>query len=192
MKKIIMGLAVFSAALAVNATQATWGPFYGSYVDSKGDEFTSGSALFYVLAGDASTAITFDSATGVWNLNGATPLDRSGYDAIEGGWGSIEYKETGVALNTSDPSNMQYFQILITEKTGITSIDGYEGAYVDFVRQGSRGVVEPSGPTYGVIADISADIGKDDWKTASAVPEPTSGLLLLLGVAGLALKRRRA
>lgn len=28
--------------------------------------------------------------------------------------------------------------------------------------------------------------------TAAAVPEPTSGLLMLLGVAGLALRRRRA
>ena len=30
-----------------------------------------------------------------------------------------------------------------------------------------------------------------DWQTVSAVPEPTSGLLLLLGVAGLALRRRK-
>ena len=33
--------------------------------------------------------------------------------------------------------------------------------------------------------------GATAWSTA-AVPEPTSGLLILLGMAGLALKRKRA
>ena len=36
---------------------------------------------------------------------------------------------------------------------------------------------------------VATDYQAGDWK---AVPEPTSGLLLLLGVASLALKRRRA
>ena len=42
--------------------------------------------------------------------------------------------------------------------------------------------------TYGGLADTPTE-GK--WSVA-AVPEPTSGLLLLLGMAGLALKRKRA
>ena len=34
--------------------------------------------------------------------------------------------------------------------------------------------------------------GTDGWVASSSVPEPTSGLLLLLGVAGLALRRKQA
>ena len=38
----------------------------------------------------------------------------------------------------------------------------------------------------------SATQSAANWKGSSPVPEPTSGLLFLLGVAGLALKRQRA
>ena len=47
------------------------------------------------------------------------------------------------------------------------------------------------------MSDLSTKIGglstgaATAWSTA-AVPEPTSGLLMLLGMAGLALRRRRA
>ena len=40
--------------------------------------------------------------------------------------------------------------------------------------------------------DLSFNSGAPSTWSTAAVPEPTSGLLLLLGVAGLALRRRRA
>ena len=40
--------------------------------------------------------------------------------------------------------------------------------------------------------DGTTAYGNAGWYVVGAVPEPTSGLLLLLGMAGLALKRKRA
>jgi len=48
---------------------------------------------------------------------------------------------------------------------------------------------EPYQQTYSFFFD---DSKKTEWKAFGAVPEPTSAMLMLLGIAGLALKRRRA
>ena len=49
----------------------------------------------------------------------------------------------------------------------------------------------PPGTTSTVFNKDAKGFVNAGWYTAS-VPEPTSGLLLLLGVAGMALRRRRA
>ena len=54
-----------------------------------------------------------------------------------------------------------------------------------------------SGPNFTGVALVDLDEdgtgAKTTWMaTTTPIPEPTSGLLLLLGVAGLALRRRHA
>ena len=52
--------------------------------------------------------------------------------------------------------------------------------------------INSMGASDGITAEFSTATKQySNWTQVGAIPEPTSGLLLLLGVAGLALKRRR-
>ena len=187
-----MAATVAFAGVAGAASMA-WGNFYGNYKDSKGETFAGGTALLFVLSGDAGTAVSYNATAKAWQLNSATKLATAEYNAGDEGWGASSYADMGSEVNAGSTAGeaMQYFQIIITEKSGVSDIGSYTGNYVSMAGQGTQVVVETSGPTYGVEFLQYNDIAKTDWKSTAAVPEPTSGLLLLIGVAGLALKRKR-
>ena len=132
------------------------------------DTFTDNSIVYAQTTFASGTGKSATSKTYISNKVGTTTSGASATalaDTIvaEGGTLNVYY----VILDTSkDPS--EYYA---SSKTALTG-------------RSATGTAIQTG--FGSVANSAVT-----W-TATSVPEPTSGLLMLLGIAGLALKRRRA
>lgn len=168
-----------------------------------------------IIVGTLALAASFAKAAAVnWQVIGGT-ADQVGYNvylvtAIDDTWkSSADIASAAAALGTGTSGtiakNGRVYNIPMTgaKGDGITA-DSMKNAYLVLV-------TDSTADTYKYIAtDMSANVfGETDAAKATfgtttaallagtsgsyaAVPEPTSGLLMLLGVAGLALRRRRA
>ena len=192
MKKLmIMACAVAMAAVAQAAT-ISWqsgalytaagkdGGWSSTLVNAAGVEVTMNvflvDAATYATVSAMSQADMFAWTKGKTadytgkNLNGTTVI------------GAVVVKDTDVAGSTD------FYSILTATYTDANYGDMYMAAAVQATTPASGGKNVTN--IFGGAATL-ANGGVRDWQ-AAAVPEPTSGLLVLLGMAGLALRRRRA
>ena len=179
MKKLLIAFAAVASALVVNAAACTWSTTGTIY---KPTDSTAAVAGF--------TAYLFDTTT----VSQAALVT-----ALRGGGSVTDYS----AMSTyTTPTAAKVASTSFTQDSG-KSIEAYfaivQDDYVYISNSKSAATADVGTATFAFLSQSSNSAKVFNSTTAyssagwyQTVPEPTSGLLMLLGVAGLALKRKRA
>ena len=187
MKKLIMTASAIAMACIVNAASFTWGFMNeGEYLNKNGEAFDSGTAFLYLGNVTASeSAFDFSAATFVLTAGYANDY----FGAVD----SANLASSDVVQSTVGG---QAYSLILIEKAGATANDlvSYEGDYVLYTGVSAERTLAGVTPTKYAEFMRTGEVEASNWQTmgASPIPEPTSGLLMLLGMAGLALKRKHA
>ena len=191
MKKLMIALAAVVVGVTANAASINWSAAKGYLYDGAGDsaaKVTSGTAYLMLSTYAQSDLVSlFASNEG----NAATTLS-----ALQGmeqylGTGTIgsNARISGTGTTSATDTITAYFVVFGDDKMYISATadsvyDGLAQAH-DLSFTTSMTASSKALPSTGAYSGAG-------WYGAAVVPEPTSGLLMLLGVAGLALRRKRA
>ena len=199
MKKLMMAAAIVCAAAGVQAATVVW----------KTDSTIKGIKADTVEAGLSDGSYTADGlvvTAPAWQTYGSGELSYLLTLTYDLGSGEVVHKfgteidgstlSKGVGLgNTAkidstvtdalfDHKGQAYHWDLVLTETGV---DGAGNAFTMKSTLGNDAEVQSNGDIF-----LNTTVPASWNVTVASVPEPTSGLLLLLGVAGMALRRRRA
>ena len=196
MKKLLIAVAVAASAVCLQAATINWG---GAIANADcSDTLSYGSTAYLVWSAtdfSPATASVLNASGSDWSTwttdNGGTvvkmyALSNDDIDA----WNFVDTYDSNTAAKYNG-----YYAVLVVDGSDATKASYmYAGAFSN-ATDANIGTLAPASIVLneGWATDPGPWLNSGGFNTTvSSVPEPTSGLLLLLGMAGLALKRKRA
>ena len=182
----MMIISSMAVACSVHAASMVWGFGSTDITDINGaymGEAVNGVAYLY-LGTVTSDGKTFDTSSATYVAQGGQNADYT--------FGVSEPVDNA---NVTSTAAGQAYSLILVEDNG-KGLDSYEGNYILVNGTSTQGVDPMASATWAKFTDQTA-YGANDWSTMTAgggsggIPEPTSGLLLLVGGAMLALRRKQ-
>jgi len=188
MKKLMIALVAVAMGIAANAASYNWSATSGRLLNGTGN---TGSAN-YISSGTAyllfTDVMSQSAVVSAFAADAATAASTVATKALStGAVGADARISDGAAFTYDTTANQTAYFVLFNGDNMYIS----DTADATYMAVGTAGIEFGSltASSKPVPLDANAGYSAAGWY---AVPEPTSGLLMLLGMAGLALRRRRA
>ena len=200
MKKLMIAAAIVCAVAVSQASVFNWtfseNLWTGDAYQTPGAQDLTGYKMYIFDTATWGAQETITADTFLLALDGATPISAK-LDDMGDGWVMTQFSAKGTGIDApsgkSEGDKLDLMYVIVNAD---------ESKYQALAGQSAADVYNAGGQTVPTAAMFDIDDSAMDasgfFTTAgmkdvqSSIPEPTSGLLLLIGVAGLALKRKRA
>ena len=193
MKKLMMVVAAFALAASAQAATYSW-KWSSTLKDPDASAFSGTVYLFNAQDYSQQTILTtFLANPKSYSLSGA--IDSYATTNGKGPSTAVSIPEANIGtLRTSGSDKYVDYFYAATFKSGDDNYIFLSDTYNVAVQASQVTAINTSLSGSTVAPDDTSTIQSGKvWDAApSAIPEPTTGLLVLLGIAGLALKRKRA
>ncbi len=194
MKKLMMAAAVCCAVAVAQAATVKWdsGTMYSVASASGGNSTTKASGAGYTGTFYSLTEAQYNTYLASYNTDGNMKAVYDAFNGTTGGTSMTLGRGGNFTTSTAADVGATVYGAVIF-KTTATFDSVAQDYYIANIGTGTVG--SDAGITVANLGSYylgkSAGTATGGWQTTT-VPEPTSGLLLLLGMAGLALKRKIA